>query len=156
MSETGGDDVFDLERLKGLVSLMQEHDLGELDLRRDGVRIRLRRGALPTAPVAAYAPPPAATVPAGAGAPPAAEPEGIVYIRSPMVGTFYAKPNPESPPYLKVGDHVDPETTCCIIEAMKTFNEIPAEVRGQVVAILANDGEPVDHNRPLFKVDTTR
>ncbi len=70
-----------------------------------------------------------------------------------MVGTFYASPNPESPPFVKVGDHVGPTTTVCVIEAMKVFNEIPAEVSGQVVAVLVDNGEPVEFGQPLFKVD---
>lgn len=152
MSESGGD-AFDMERLRGLIALMIEHDLNEIDLNREGQRIRLRRGGLPqrvaAAPVAMPgAPPPAAPV--------AQDDPNIVYIKSPMVGTFYTRANPESQPYLKVGDHVDPETTVCIIEAMKTFNEIPAEVRGEVVAVLADDGEPVEFGMPLFKVDTSR
>ena len=153
MSEPGGD-AFDMERLRGLVELMIEHDLNEIDLNREGQRIRLRRGGLPQR-AAAPPPPPAAPAPP-ASSPAVEEDPNIVYVKSPMVGTFYAKPNPEAQPYLKVGDHVDPETTVCIIEAMKTFNEIPAEVRGEVVAILADDGEPVEFGMPLFKVDTSR
>jgi acetyl-CoA carboxylase biotin carboxyl carrier protein len=71
-----------------------------------------------------------------------------------MVGTFYSRPNPNAEPFVKVGDHVEPDTTVCIIEAMKMFNEIPAEVRGKIVAVLVNDEEPVDYGRPLFRVDT--
>ena len=77
-----------------------------------------------------------------------------MYIKSPMVGTFYARPNPNADAYVNVGDSVDPETTVCIIEAMKVFNEIPAETRGKIVAVLVDDEEPVDFGRPLFKVDT--
>ena len=66
------------------------------------------------------------------------QPIGI--IKSPMVGTFYAAPDPESPPYVKVGDHVGPETTVCIVEAMKVFNQIPAEVSGKIVAVLVENG----------------
>lgn len=70
------------------------------------------------------------------------------------MGTFYTKPNPKSPPFVKVGDHVDPDKTICIIEAMKVFNEIPAETSGTIVAILAQDGDAVEFGKPLFKVDT--
>ena len=73
-----------------------------------------------------------------------------------MVGTFYSKSNPNAGPYVKAGDHVDPETTICIIEAMKVFNEIPAEIRGQIVAVLVEDEEPVEFGKPLFKVDTSK
>jgi acetyl-CoA carboxylase biotin carboxyl carrier protein len=73
-----------------------------------------------------------------------------------MVGTFYLRPKPDAESYVKVGDRVGPDTTVCIIEAMKTFNEIPAGVSGVVVSVLAKNEEPVDYDRPLFKVDTSR
>ena len=167
-SDNRPDDVFDVDRIRRLVELMESHDLREIDLRHSEQRIRLCRGAETTylqpmaiAPAAAPAVPPAvpaATAPvAGAAAPqPAAEPENenIVTIKSPMVGTFYARPNPNAGPFVKIGDMIQPETTICIIEAMKVFNEIPAETRGKVVAVLVDDEEPVDFGRPLFKVDT--
>ncbi len=70
-----------------------------------------------------------------------------------MVGTFYTAPDPESPPFVRVGDHVGPETTVCIIEAMKVFNQIPAAVSGRIVAVLVENGEPVEYGQPLFRVD---
>ena len=72
-----------------------------------------------------------------------------------MVGTFYTSSSPDSPPFVKVGDHVGPESIICIIEAMKVFNEIPAEVRGKIVAVLCEDGEAVEFDKPMFKVDTS-
>ena len=71
-----------------------------------------------------------------------------------MVGTFYTRSNPKAEAYVRIGDMVSPESTVCIIEAMKVFNEIPAEVRGRIVAILADDEQPVEFGQPLFKVDT--
>jgi acetyl-CoA carboxylase biotin carboxyl carrier protein len=84
---------------------------------------------------------------------PAAEPANIALIKSPMVGTFYGRSNPKAEPYVKVGDRVDTTTTVCIIEAMKVFNEIPAEVSGLVVSVLVDNGEPVEFGQPLFKID---
>ena len=78
----------------------------------------------------------------------------MLLIRSPMVGTFYAAADPDSPPYVKVGDHVGPETTVCIVEAMKVFNQIPAEVAGRIIAVLVENGAPVEYGQPLFKVET--
>ena len=72
-----------------------------------------------------------------------------------MVGTYYSRANPNSPPFVKVGDQVTPEKTICIIEAMKVFNEIPAEIRGKIVAVLVNEEEAVEFGKPLFKVDTS-
>ena len=99
-----------------------------------------------------------ATAPAGptaatAATGPVADAANIKTILSPMVGTFYARPNPNSEPFVKTGDHVEANTTVCIIEAMKTFNEIPAEIRGKIVAVLVEDGEHVDTDKPLFKVE---
>jgi acetyl-CoA carboxylase biotin carboxyl carrier protein len=165
--EAQADDVFSVERIRSLVELMKEHDLREVDLRHFRQRIRICRGPqevammpAPTmvapqfaAPVAAAAPTaPSATSPA---APPAAvDGPHIVTIKSPMVGTLYLRPNPKAESFVKIGQSITPETTICIIEAMKVFNEIPAEVRGKVVEILCGNEEPVDFGKPLFKVDT--
>jgi acetyl-CoA carboxylase biotin carboxyl carrier protein len=126
----------------------------------------LRRGSEPIYTMPAGVAAPAAFAPAAAAAPahsvpapPSAAPSDaaeshIVVVKSPMVGTFYARANPKAEPYVKIGDIVAPETTVCIIEAMKVFNEIPAEVAGKIVAVLVDEEEPVDHGRPLFKIDT--
>ncbi len=74
-------------------------------------------------------------------------------IKSPMIGTFYQSPNPESNPFVSVGDKIKPGQTICIIEAMKLFNEIESEVSGKVVKILANDSSPVEFDQPLYEID---
>lgn len=159
---SNNESVFDLARIRSLIELMKEHDLSEVDLCQADQQIRLARGTAPVstyvAAPAAAAPPPAVAPAQDAGARPAAPPAdgaNIVTIKSPMVGTFYSRSNPNSPALVKVGDHVTPEKTVCIIEAMKVFNEIPAEVRGKIVAVLVNDEEAVEFNKPLFKVDTS-
>ena len=164
MAGPSSNDIFDVRKIRRLVELMNEHDLNEIDLSQGDMRIQLRRSSEPPAVVAAVgpavaAPPP--SVPSGstAAAPAAETPpaeEQIAVIKSPMVGTFYAASDPDSPPYAKVGDHVGPETTVCIVEAMKVFNEIPAEVAGKIVAVLIENGEPVEFGQPMFKVDTTQ
>jgi len=152
-------DVFDVRKIRRLVELMKEYDLSEMELKQGEVQIQLRRGeaaaAMP-APIPAPAAPPA---PEPTPAAPTAEAAGadtahFVEIKSPMVGTFYAAADPDSPPYVKVGDHVGPDTTVCIVEAMKVFNQIPAEVAGKVVAVLVDNGDPVEFGQPLFRVDT--
>src|SRR5690625_2505305 len=80
--------------------------------------------------------------------------ENVVEITSPMVGTFYRKPSPESDNYVDIGDKIDESTIVCIVEAMKLFNEIEAEVAGEIVAVLVEDGELVEYGQPLFKVKT--
>ncbi len=88
---------------------------------------------------------------------PADDDENTVLIKSPMVGTFYSKANPEAAEaFVKVGDHVASDTTVCIIEAMKVFNEIPAEVTGRIIAVLVENEEAVEFGKPLFKVDTSK
>lgn len=165
--ESRAGDVFDEERLCRLIELMKEHDLEEIDLQEEDQRICLRRNVGGGVLASAYPPQgfqPPYQAPGPAPAPPAAQPapapsaeaeaDNIALIKSPMVGTFYASPNPESPPYVKVGDHVDAERNVCIIEAMKVFNEIPAEVSGKIVAVLVKNEDPVEFGTPLFKVDT--
>ncbi len=153
-------DVFDLKRLHDLIELMKDHELTEVDLKQDKQHIRLSRGgqvvqaspALTAAP--APAPPPVASNAASAS--PAPESGSIVTINSPMVGTFYSKPNPESENFVKVGESVGTETVVCIIEAMKVFNEIAAEVSGKVVAMLVENEEAVEFGKPLYKIDTSQ
>ena len=158
-------DIFDVRKIRRLVELMKEHDLTEIDIQQGEVRIQLRRAGnasnpgviLPGPGIRGEAFTPA---PAGSSRPAAetlAEPASenhLAIIKSPMVGTFYAAPDPDSPPFVKVGDHVGPETTICIVEAMKVFNQIPAEVSGKIITVLAENGQSVEFGQPLFKVDT--
>ena len=155
------DSVFEVQRIRRLVELMKEHDLSEIDLRESRHRIRICRGPK-EAPRMAYAPPPPPPPSQAAAAPsaappsanaPAADSPNTVTIKSPMVGTYYCRPNPKAEAFVKVGSKVDVNTPICIIEAMKVFNEIPAEIRGTITAILVEDGEAVEFDKPLFKVE---
>ena len=129
------EEVFDIEKIRELVKLMEEHDLSEVDLRNKPRRIRLRRGPesvpMGVAMPPAYAPAAAPAASAGAAAAtgsadaPADDPN-VTVVSSPMVGTFYSKPKPDAPNYIKVGDQVEVDTIICLVEAMKMFNEIPA------------------------------
>lgn len=160
-SGSGPGDVFDDRKVLKFIELMNEHDLTEIDLKQGDQRIRLRRGpevvsmsSMPMAPVGGQqASGPSSAPPASAGGASATDDSNAIFIRSPMIGTFYASPNPDSPPFVKVGDRVGPDTTVCIVEAMKVFNEIPAEVSGRIVAVLAQSGEPVEFNQPLFRLE---
>lgn len=153
---SGGGDVFDLARIRDLISLMEECGLSEVDLKQAEQQIRLVRGGLVAAVPAAVAPVQAAPVQAAASpvATAAADASHIKVIKSPMVGTFYSRANPKSDDFVKVGSKVSHDTVVCIVEAMKVFNEIPAEVSGTIVEILARNEDAVDFDRPLFKVDT--
>jgi acetyl-CoA carboxylase biotin carboxyl carrier protein len=161
MTEDSGPDsgdVFDVRKVRKFIELMNEHDLAEIDLRQGDQRIRVRRGPEVVSMGSAPALPPAGAHGRAVGGESKAaealadEGKGIL-VRSPMVGTFYAAPNPESPPFVKIGDQVGPDTTVCIVEAMKVFNEIPAECSGRIVAVLAQSGDPVEFNQPLFRVE---
>ena len=144
-----GDNVFDLERIRDIVKLMEEHDLTEVDLQQGDDRIKLGRGGpAPVAPVAA----PAAAAPAAAPVASAAVDDGSITINAPMVGTFYSKANPESEPFVQVGQMVSPDTIVCIVEAMKVFNEIPAECSGKVLEVLVADQQAVDFGKPMFRI----
>jgi acetyl-CoA carboxylase biotin carboxyl carrier protein len=157
----------DHRELKRLVQLMNENGLVELEIEQEGSRISLRKaGAYAPAPVylpggggAAPAPiagaPVVSPLPAAAdGVPgaPSAPPPGTKDVISPMVGTFYRRPNPDSHPYVQVGDKVTKDTVVCIVEAMKLNNEIKAEIEGEVLEVLVEDGEPVEFDQPLFRV----
>lgn len=156
----GANSVFDVDRVSKLVDLMKLHDLSEVELREGRQKIRICRGPREVARMPAAAPSlPGSPAPAdqpAASAATAAESPHIITFKSPMVGTFYSKPNPKSEAYVRTGSKVEPSTIICIIEAMKVFNEIQADVRGEVVAILVQDGEAVDFEMPLFKIDTSK
>jgi len=142
-------DIFDVKKVRRLIELMKEHDLAEIDLKQADQRVRIKRGQEVVTHSAAPAPRPAVT----AVEPVAEASSRMLVVTSPMVGTFYRSSNPESPPFAKVGDRIGPEKTVCIIEAMKVFNEIPAGVSGQIVAILVENGVAVEFGQPLIKID---
>ena len=154
---------FDVATVEKLIDLMADHDLSEIDLHDGDSRIRLRKGGKPAvAPVALmhHAP---STAPATAPAPQAFGPpstvapiaEGKKYhvIASPTPGTFYAKPSPDDPAYVKVGSKVKPDSVVCKIEAMKIFNDIAAECTGTIVEVMVENAQPVEYGQPLFRVD---
>lgn len=147
--------AFDVPTVERLVELMAKHDLTEISLSEGGQRIRLRKGgaAPPAAPVMHYAPPQAAA-PAGAAVSPPAPPARKLHeIKSPMVGTVYLKPKPDQDDYVKVGSALKPTTTVCTIEAMKIFNKIEAETTGTVAEVCVTNGQVVEFNTVLFRVE---
>ena len=153
MTAESSGDVFDVKQIRRLIELMKKHDLSEIDLKQADQRVRIKRGS-DEEPRVSTAPAPRTAEPAPA---PAVEPKADesrhAVITSPMVGTFYRASSPEASPFIKVGDRIGPESTVCIIEAMKVFNEIPSGVSGQVVAILVENGAPIEFGQPLVKVD---
>ena len=160
MSEdvSGNECPFDLERLRELIEMMEQYGLSEVSLARGDEKWRLRRGdrqefvqvpaSIPAAPV------PAAPVPAASSETtgPSSKADNTISIKSPTVGTFYSAPNPDDPPFVTVGTKVNPETIVCIVEAMKVFNQIPAEVSGTIEELLVSNGDPVEFGQPLYRV----
>ncbi len=152
----------DLQEIRRIVELMNEHGLTHFDLTKKDFHLKLKKGvdiddlrsllsALPSGPAAAHAPSaaaPVAAVPAIAVAPAAEGSE----ITSPMVGTFYQRPAPDAPNFVEVGTTVSVGQTLCIIEAMKVMNEIKAEKSGTICAVIAEDGNPVQYGDVLFRI----
>ncbi|MGZ5565618.1 MAG: acetyl-CoA carboxylase biotin carboxyl carrier protein [Limisphaerales bacterium] len=161
----------DLKDIKGIIDLMRKNSLTEFELEHQDFKIKLKRGtgasgeegggggpyAMPM-PVAAPVPSvtlSAATVAATAAAAASAADANLLEIKSPMIGTFYSAPSPESAEYVEVGSEVNPDTVVCLIEAMKVMNEIKAECKGVVTAILVDNAKPVEFGQPLFKIRPT-
>jgi acetyl-CoA carboxylase biotin carboxyl carrier protein len=150
----------DLKDIKAIIDLMKKNSISEFELEKQDFKIKLKRGVVGSAtveeftPGSGYASAPMAPPPTGAGMalPPAPTASSEIEIKSPMIGTFYRAPSPESAPYIDIGAEVGPETVVCIIEAMKVMNEIKAEVRGVITQILVENAKPVEFGQALFKV----
>ena len=160
----------DLRELKEILQILEEKEITEFELEEQGMKLRIRKAAAspnhsagPAAPVplvptvvpsSPNAPGPVALPPAPAAAfpVPTAEEQGLVTVKSPIVGTFYRAPDPGSPPFVNVSDHVRVGQVLCIIEAMKLMNEIEAEVAGEIVKVHHESGQPVQYGEPLFVI----
>ena len=144
----------DLKDIKAIIDLMKKNSIAEFELEKQDFKIRLKRGNL--GGVAAYEDAPVLqpyAAPAAVAALPAASATSTdAEIKSPMIGTLYRSPSPEAAPYVEVGTEVGPDTVVCIIEAMKVMNEIKAETRGVITAIIAENSKPVEFGQALFKI----
>ena len=159
----------DLKELKEILQILEEKEIEEFELEEEGMKLRIRKAAAPSPNHHAGAPPPLATSVA-AGAPaahplpgpgpapaaPAPEESDLVVVRSPMVGTFFRSPDPNSPPFVGSGDRVKVGQVLCIIEAMKLMNEIEAEVAGEIVKVHHENGQPVQYGEALFGIRPDR
>jgi acetyl-CoA carboxylase biotin carboxyl carrier protein len=157
----------DLDELQKLLQILEEKQITEFELEEQGVKLRIRKGSANHAPApsvvsspalsaalaaAAAAPVPAAAAAAPAPAPAAVEEPGLVLVKSPIVGTFYRSPDPNSPSFVEVGARVKPGQVLCIVEAMKLMNEIEAEMGGEVVKVHPQNGQPIQYGDPLFTI----
>lgn len=154
------DPSFNMDELRDLADLVDEHGLTEFEFENENIRVRISKvtaaPVLQSAPAAAA---PAANVAPASGsttlaeAAPAAEPKSDLYkIPSPIVGTYYSAPGPDKDPYVSIGSNVSAETVVCIVEAMKLMNEIQAETTGVVAEIYVENGQPVEYGQPLFGI----
>jgi acetyl-CoA carboxylase biotin carboxyl carrier protein len=156
----------DLKQIKQIIELMKRSELSEFAVEEEGFKLKIRRGgnglpvisagqgSISSFPVseAAPAPQPAPSSSASAPVGQAKEEEGVIYVKSPMVGTFYRAASPESKPFAETGTKVTETSVVCIIEAMKIMNEIQAEIKGTVIEALVENGQPVEYGQRLFKV----
>ena len=144
-----------IKELKEMINLMQEHGLTELEIEKNGFKIRLKKGtsggviqeeiSSPSRPQREERPTPAMESSQ-------VEEVGVMMVRSPMVGTFYIAPAPDAEPYVTRGKEAKVGDVLCIIEAMKLMNEIKSEVAGRIIDILVENGQPVEFDQPLFKI----
>ncbi len=152
-----------LEEIKDLIKLVSKSGLGKVEIEREGFRISIKgsqtepimyqAAPMVAAPVAA-APAPVATSAAPASTDASSNDDSkYITVKSPMIGTFYRTPGPDKDAFVNVGDSIQKGDKVCIIEAMKTFNEIESEISGKIVKVLVDNASPVDYDQPLFLVD---
>jgi len=146
--------VMTIDEIRELLVLFNESGVGELEIEREGVRIRIRKaGQTPEYVVSPQNTPPQETAAPPAAAPDAGEADsGQILVKSPIVGTYYYAPSPGAAPFVTVGDAVEPGQVLCIIESMKLMNEIEAETAGIVAAKLVENGRPVEYGEALFAI----
>lgn len=151
-----------IKELKELIDLMKNTDISELEIEKGGVKVKLKKGHLLISPASAKAEIPAlqtmeketfAAKEENAAVPSVEEGKGLITVASPIVGTFYRAPAPDAKPYVEVGDIVKKGQVLCLVEAMKLMNEIESELDGKIVAVLVDNGHPVEYGEALFKVE---
>ncbi len=148
-----------IKEIKEMIQLMNENNLTELELEKDGLKIRLKKSGSGSIESSVSQEISSAAPAQGKGnleskePPKAAPPTPKTFIKSPMVGTFYAAPAPDAAPFVQIGSQVEVGQVICIIEAMKLMNEIKAEVRGKISEILLNNGDPVEFGQSLFSLE---
>lgn len=139
----------DVDKLKIIVELLEGTDVSRLEWQSGTERIVIRRGSA----VASHPSPLVASALPAATPLPVAVPSQILTIASPLVGTFYRSPSPEDPPFIEVGQRAEKGQVLCIVEAMKLMNQIKAEISGRLVEVLVKNGQSVEFDQPLFRVD---
>ncbi len=146
-----------IKEIKEMINLMNENNLVELEIEKEGMRIRLKKTTANASslegPITVEHEVRTAAQPAAQAAAAAAPPSRNIEIKAPMVGTFYRAPAPEAPPFVEAGQTIEAGQVICIIEAMKLMNEIKSEIKGKVASILVENAEPVEYGQPLFLIE---
>jgi acetyl-CoA carboxylase biotin carboxyl carrier protein len=158
----------DFRDIKKIVELMDQHGLSQFKLEQDETKLELKKGGdidlkaiqhwMASAPGPQYAPQYGSAPAPAAGTPAPADgalPAGVKEVTSPMVGTFYTASSPDAEPFAKIGTKITADSTVCIIEAMKVMNEIKAEISGEIIELLVENGTAVQYGEPLFRVKTS-
>jgi len=151
-SETKDSDIC---KINQILELMKDNDLVEVEIKHGDDKILLKRAQpqMSVAPMVGHAMPAAMATPAAAPAESdAQEDDGLIEVKSPIIGTFYAQPSPDSDPYVEIGTAVSPQTVVCIVEAMKVMNEIKAETTGTIAQVMVESGQAVEYGQVLYKV----
>lgn len=158
----------ELKEIKELIKLVSEYGVSEVEVEKGDFKIAIKKTyegvvhaapvvSIPVAPMVQAAPAAPVTMPAVTAAPAApvaaAHDANLITIKSPMIGTFYSSSSPDKPAFVKPGDEIKPGKVVCIIEAMKLFNEIEAEISGRIVKVLVENSSPVEYDQPLFLVE---
>lgn len=143
-----------IKEIKDMINLMNENGLTELEIEKDGMRIRLKKSGAGYEKAVEFIPQPQAAIQHAPESKHAqAAKANTIEIKAPMVGTFYRSPSPEAPAYVNVGDKIEPGQVLCIIEAMKLMNEIKSEVKGRIIDIHVENAEPVEFSQVLFIIE---
>jgi oxaloacetate decarboxylase alpha subunit len=146
-----------LKEIREVINLMNEHDLAEIEIERDGTKIKIRKGPAETSGPVHKSPSgyhvETQIVTPGVPEPAKSSTANRSQIKSPMVGTFYRAPSPEAPPFVDAGQVVEIGQVVCIVEAMKLMNEIKSEVRGKIVEIPVENAQPVEFGQTLFTIE---
>jgi acetyl-CoA carboxylase biotin carboxyl carrier protein len=151
----------DIKQIQDLIKFVQKSGVNEVSIEENDFKITIKTNQAPTvvtatipaaAPVAA-APAPVAAAPVAAAAPAVSESDNYITIKSPMIGTFYRSASPDKPSFVNVGDEIKAGQVLCVVEAMKLFNEIEAEISGRIVKVLVDNASPIEFDQPLFVVE---
>jgi acetyl-CoA carboxylase biotin carboxyl carrier protein len=154
----------DFKQIQELIKMVSKSNIGEVTIEQKDFRVTVKQkeehitqvlssAPVAAAPVATAAPAPVAIAPTAETPKAEAAPSNTITIKSPMIGTFYRRSSPDKPSFVEVGASIAPGQVVCIIEAMKLFNEIEAEVKGKIIKILVEDSSPVEYDQPLFLVE---